>query len=194
MISRHRLTETDVCSAGHIVKSLTLSHKMVCQTLVTAITPAPLMGSWGVGGVPPQRDLPGYCIECLSASSSTVQWRLWRGDFIHARPPHPFLLMSATVRDVKALRRKQSEERLFKWTCRSKVVVAGAREWLDWLRHSASCRWNQNDFPNSGEVGKINCWFAAKWTAARIWSEVCLCCYFISAYLCDSYQWGSLLQ
>lgn len=187
MISRCRLAETDVCSAGRIVKSLTLSHKMMCQTLVTATTRA-----WWF---PPQRDLPGYCIECLSASSSTVQRRLWRADFIHAFPPSThYLLMSATVRDVKALRRKRSEERLFKWTRGSKVVVAGAREWLDWLRHSASCCWNQNDFPNSGEVGKINCWFAAKWTAARIWSEVCLCCYFISAYLCDSYQWGSLLQ
>lgn len=69
MISRRRLTETDICSAGRIIKSLTLSLKMVCQTLVTAITPAPLMLGGGV-------DLPGYCIECLSASSSTVQWRL----------------------------------------------------------------------------------------------------------------------
>lgn len=193
MISRHRLTETDVCSAGRIVKSLTLSHKMVCQTLVTAITPAPLMGSWG-GRFPPN-------VTCRATASSVSAPHPQPSNgvsdaatsFTHPPAP-PFLLMSATVRDVKAQRRKQSEERLFKWTCGSKVVVAGARKWLDWLRHSASCRWNQNDFPNSGEVGKINCWFAAKWTAARIWSEVCLCCYFISAYLCDSYQWGSLLQ
>lgn len=30
---------------GRMIKSLTVSYKMVCQALVTAITHAPLMGS-----------------------------------------------------------------------------------------------------------------------------------------------------
>lgn len=192
--------EQTSAAAGRVVKSLTLSHKMVSQTLVTAITPAPLMRGSPAPPVPTlptqPTHLPNTTCRATASSVSAPHPQPSGGvsDTATSFTPPPSFFPADVSDDVRALRRKRGEERQFKWTRRSKVVVAGAGEWLDWLRHGAWRYWNEGDFPNSGEVGKINCWFAAKWAGAMIWSEACLCCYFASGYLCDSYRWGSLPQ
>lgn len=148
---------------------------MVCQTLVTAITPAPL-----TGGFSPLQ-LSNVTCRATTSSVSAPQPQpsnpvSWRGDFIHV----------PRLADVSDCVRCKSVEWLFKWTRGSKAVVAGARTWHDWLRRSASCSWNQNRFPNSGKRGRYANDFNAKWTAVKIWSEACLCCYFIYViYICE---------
>lgn len=141
MISWHWLTGEDVFSSGCIVKSLTLGHKMVCQTLVTAITLAHLMGD------PPPPTWPAGPLHGVSQRLS-LNRPIAATSFMS-----PILLMSAIVCGAKAAQPQWSEEWLFKWTCRSKAVVAGPRTWLDWLIHSGSCCRTQSGFPDTGTRG-----------------------------------------
>lgn len=63
---------------GRMIKSLTVSHKMVCQALVTAITHAPLMHP---SPAPPHDLLGAHHVSLMSQRLPTAV-----ADFIHASP------------------------------------------------------------------------------------------------------------